>query len=73
MATVDEHDGLPDNVISLDAVRRDPDRDGVAAMRDTDAEAGDEQELADLFSLDRAEAQEAGVDLDPVGDEAPLT
>ena len=52
--------------ISLDAPLTNPERDGVGALHDTEAEAGDETELADMFELDRAEARELGVDLDPV-------
>ena len=38
----------------------------MAALHDTEAEAGDEGELADVFDLDRAEAREMGVELDRV-------
>jgi len=40
------------------------DRDGVSALRDTEAEAGDENEIADDFDMDDREARELGVDLD---------
>jgi hypothetical protein len=50
--------------ISLDAPRTDPERDGVAALHDAEAESGDESEMADLFDLDRTEAREVGVNLD---------
>ena len=49
------------------------DRDGVAALRDTAAEAGDENAVEDLFSLDVVEAHELGVDLDAMNDESPLS
>ncbi|MBV9369396.1 MAG: hypothetical protein JO074_06180 [Frankiales bacterium] len=39
-------------------------RDGVASLRDTDAESGDEAEIADDFDMDDREARELGVDLD---------
>ena len=46
---------------------------GVASLHDTEAEAGDEQEIADEFSLDQREARELGVDLDePDSPEAGL-
>jgi len=50
--------------VSLDAPETDPERDGVAALHDVEAEAGDEAELTDLFDLDRAEARELGMDFD---------
>jgi len=56
------HDSSGD--ISLDARAIDPERDGVAALHDAEAEAGDEAEVADLFDLDRTEARALGVDLD---------
>ena len=56
------HDSPGD--ISLDAPAIDLERDGVAALHDTEAEAGDEAEMADLFDLDRAEARALGADLD---------
>jgi len=40
------------------------DRDGVSALRDTEAEAGDESEIDDDFDMDDREARELGVDLD---------
>jgi hypothetical protein len=42
----------------------DRERDGVAALHDTEAGAGDEAELVDLFDLDRTEARALGADLD---------
>lgn len=58
----DRHD--PSSDVSLDAPSTDPDRDGVAALHDTEAEAGDEAEIDDLFELDRTEARALGADLD---------
>lgn len=59
--------------ISLDAPGPDPERDGVSALHDTEAEAGDEGELADVFDLDRTQARELGVELDPAdGGESAL-
>ena len=49
------------------------DQDGVAALHDSEAEAGDEEGVRDAFVLDEREARELGVDLDPVdGPEAEL-
>jgi hypothetical protein len=56
------HDSSRD--VSLDAPGTDRDRDGVASLHDTEAEAGDETEVADLFDLDRTEARALGVELD---------
>jgi hypothetical protein len=50
--------------VSLDAPSSDRERDGVAALHDTEAEAGDEEELADAFDLDRKEARALGAELD---------
>jgi hypothetical protein len=50
--------------VSLDEPKTDQERDGVGALHDVEAEAGDEAELTDLFDLDRAEARELGMDLD---------
>jgi hypothetical protein len=53
-----------DRDLSLDAWPVEPDQDGVASLRDTEAEAGDEGELNDLLDLDRREARELGANLD---------
>jgi hypothetical protein len=53
-----------DRDLSLDEWTDEPDRDGVASLRDTEAEAGDEGELNDLFDVDKREARELGADLD---------
>jgi hypothetical protein len=50
--------------VSLDAPVTDREHDGVAALHDTEAEAGDESEVADLFDLDRTEARALGAELD---------
>jgi hypothetical protein len=60
-------------VAHLDDLKETTDRDGVAALRDTAAEAGDENAVEDLFSLDLVEARELGVNLDVINDEPPLT
>jgi hypothetical protein len=72
MATRDDrHDRSND--VSLDAPAIDLERDGVAALHDTEAETGDEAEVADLFDLDRTEAEALGVNLDRVdGGESEL-
>jgi hypothetical protein len=44
----------------------DRDRDGVASMRDVEAEQGDEEGVEDLFILDEAAARE--IDADLLGD-----
>ena len=63
----------PDDIDSLDGLRDgvDRDRDGVGALRDTEAEAGDEEEVTDSFDLDVDEARELGVNLDRVDGETP--
>lgn len=48
------------------------DCDGLRALHDSEAGAGDDGEYADLFTLDALEARELGVDLDPVADEPVL-
>jgi hypothetical protein len=57
---------------SLDEGYWDPDRDGVRALRDMEAEAGDEEELRDLFALDHEAARAAGALLDDLGEEEPV-
>lgn len=54
----------PSGDVSLDAPSSDRERDGVAALHDTEAEAGDEEGLADAFDLDWTEARALGADLD---------
>ena len=74
--TDDTSPGPQDDVVSVqestdsEAQR---DRDGVASLRDTQEESGDEDELADTFDLDEREAREVGVELDGgVGNESRL-
>jgi hypothetical protein len=43
------------------------DQDPVAAMHDTEAEAGDEAEIHDTYTIDGLEAAEMGVALDSAG------
>jgi hypothetical protein len=56
---------------SLDAWPTDPEQDGVASLHDTEAEAGDEGELDDLFDVDEREARELGADLDEADPDEP--
>ncbi len=73
--TDDTNPGPQDDDISLEASadsesRRD--RDGVASLRDTEEESGDEEEVADDFDMDEREAREVGAELDGAGDESRL-
>jgi hypothetical protein len=63
----------PEDTVSYDDVRDGAgrDRDGVASLRDTEEEQGDEAELTDDFDLDQDEAKELGVNLDRTGGETP--
>jgi hypothetical protein len=47
------------------------DGDPVAALHDTEAESGDEEELQDLYDIDEREAAELGADLDPAAEIEP--
>jgi hypothetical protein len=64
-----------ENDLSIDFLEADEpdvldvDRDGVASLHDVESEAGDEAELRDRFLVDRTEARQLGVDLDPIGGE----
>jgi hypothetical protein len=62
----DPASGESGSVISLDSLE-DRDCDGIGALHDVEAEAGDDEELDDLFDLDEAEARELGADI--VGDQ----
>ena len=70
---IDEYEADEAGDVSIDAAAggHDRDREGVDALHDTEAEQGDETEVDDDFDLDRVAAREAGVDLDPVGDDEP--
>ena len=63
----------PADTVSYDDVRErhDRDQDGVASLRDVDAEQGDEDEVVDQMDLDQSAAQEGDVDLDRIGGETP--
>jgi hypothetical protein len=60
--------------VSLDEDRAESrrDHDPVASLRDTEAEAGDEDELTDRFDLDSTEARDLGVALDRTDGETPF-
>jgi hypothetical protein len=60
---IGEEDWAPD---LASAVYVNPDTDGVGAMHDVEAEAGDEIEMHDLFAMDLESAQQAGVALDVI-------
>jgi hypothetical protein len=64
MAKIDP-ENLSDDLddVSLDDLPR-RDQDGVDSLQDTEAEAGDEDELLDDYDLDDREAKELGVQLD---------
>jgi hypothetical protein len=71
----DEGNPPPEKIVSLDEAadsefRRD--RDGIASLRDTEAESGDEDEVADLYAIDTHEAREVGADLDDGSADEPL-
>jgi hypothetical protein len=64
----------PEDTVSYDADKDEQvrDRDGVGSLHDTEAEAGDEDEVTDDFDLDQVAAREVGADLDRVDGETPL-
>jgi hypothetical protein len=46
-------------------------QDAIASLHDTEAEAGDDGELGDVFAMDLREARALGVQLDPIASEEP--
>lgn len=56
----DDDGGAPD----VGVAHAGRDQDGVGSLRDTEAETGDESEIADEFDMDDRAAREIGVDLD---------
>lgn len=56
---------------SAEELKVSTDQDGVATLRDVESEAGDEQELQDMFTLDKEEARELGANLDSVDGPEP--
>jgi hypothetical protein len=72
MTEEDFADGVAEEP-TLDGLLPDRGPDPIAALHDVEAEAGDEEEVRDLFELDRAAARELGADLDlPEGGEPVL-
>jgi hypothetical protein len=63
----------PADTVSYDDTRDQfaRERDGVRSLHDTEAEAGDDDEVTDDFDLDQDEARELGVELDRTGGETP--
>lgn len=51
--------------VRLEPLWSDRDQDGIGSLRDVESEAGDEDEVDDLFVIDRAEARDLGVELTP--------
>jgi hypothetical protein len=65
MARIDPESLADDGgAADIDGTRAGRDQDGVDSLRDTEAEAGDEDEIVDDFDMDDREARELGVDLD---------
>jgi hypothetical protein len=66
MARIDPYElaDSDDGDADVDRTAGRPDQDGVAALRDVEAEAGDESGISDAFAMDDREARELGVDLD---------
>jgi len=64
MARVDPYELADDDDDAIEGVGAGRDQDGVASLRDTEAEAGDEEEITDDFDMDDTEARELGVNLD---------
>jgi hypothetical protein len=67
----DRSDEISYDEVAAEA-EHDRDRDGIDALRDVEAEAGDEEAVDDSFNLDTNEARELGVALDRVDDEPRL-
>ena len=64
MAPQDPYEVADNEELPDDDLLAGRDQDGVRSLRDTEAEAGDEEELVDDFDMDDREARELGVDLD---------
>ncbi len=72
---IDADDGsqAPDPFEGVGEPRR-KEQDGARSLRDLQEESGDEDETGDVYAIDRREARDAAVDLDPTdGPEAPLS
>lgn len=65
MARIDPNEAGDDETVDerLD-VPKDRESDPVAALRDVESEAGDEEELTDTYDMDDRAARELGADLD---------
>ncbi len=72
---VDESDSAAGGELTDEApsVASSTDRDGVASLLDSQADAGDENADVGIYTLDTLEASELRVDLDVVEDEPRLT
>ena len=65
---------MPDEVLDeATAVANAPERDGIASLLDSQADAGNEDADAGIYTLDTLEAHESGVNLDARPDEPPLS
>lgn len=73
MAPIEPDDLPADNGSASTNGRAHParDRDGIASLRDTEAEAGDEEEIVDDYDMDDREARELGADLDDRNESEP--
>ncbi len=71
MSNDGDADDLDPPDAGADPLRKD--QDGARSMRDLQEESGDEDEVDDVYAMDRRSAHDAGVDLDRSdGPEAPL-
>jgi hypothetical protein len=61
----------PTRAAAFDDMHEPAERDGVASLRDVEAEQGDEAGLDHTLDIDEREAQELGVALDPVPPDEP--
>lgn len=65
MARIDPYELADDGAARTPETQRlERDQDGVSSLRDTEAEAGEDEEVTDEFDMDDREAQEIGADLD---------
>lgn len=65
---------MPDEAVDeATAVANAKERDGIASLLDSQADAGNEDADAGIYTLDALEAYERGVNLDARSDEPPLS
>lgn len=64
-------DQIPVESLDADTTERDIEQDGVAALRDVEAEQGDEQGLHDMSIADKKALKSVGALLDDRGGEEP--